>query len=445
MRQHRRLTVLAAFSTYQLVAAGPVFRARRRAPSLTHLSLCNIPYTDALASAVHSAAPHLPSLTIASDLSSQAALAAATPGLCRLITTCAPSLTSLTFSRHLNSFPQPLADAIATCSRLQHLQLPLEDTCSDDEDGELCEEDYDLEMESVERIAGTASALPALRSFDFEARNPFVPVENAVSSLTRLTSLRLNGLELQPMEFFLEGALSPLRNLVRLTLHGGAQVDERDLRLLAAGCSQLTYLSFEGSFWLKFQGGAGQQQGGGRLRGCIPLPAALRELHLGFRIEPWELLALQLPPGLTRLTAGDIRASFDHKRCDHIYGPAGRRDVAGGGHHVGPAVGAGGHGGLQPPASPCPGFDDLLEAVQLLCERGGGGQRELTLWHDGSYYSPRAWPEAGDGHVRLFAALAPLRLRKLQIGHCCALGLEDVMALAEQLSELEVGQGPSTC
>ncbi len=107
---------------------------------------------------------------------------------------------------------------------------------------------------------------------------------------------------------------------------------------------------------------------------------------------------------------------------------------------MGPAVGAGGHGRLQAPASPCPGFDDLLEAVQLLCERGGGGQRELTLWHDGSYYSPRAWPEAGNGHVRLFAALRPLRLRKLLIGNCCALGLEDVMALAEQLPEVEVGR-----
>ncbi len=436
--QRRRLTVLAAFSTFQLVAAGPVLRARRPAPSLTHLSLCNIPYTDALASAVHAAAPHLSSLTIASDLSSQAALAAATPGLDRLITTCAPSLTSLTFSRPLHSFPWPLADAIAACTRLQHLQLSLAYTV--EKDGELYGEAYESEFDSAERIAETASALPALRSFDFEQCNPRIIVAYGLLGLTRLTSLRVNGLDRETMEYFVRNALRPLSNLVRLTLHGDAQIDEDDLRLLAAGCGQLMSLTFEDSFWLEIQGGAGQQQGGGRRRNCIPLPAALRELHLGFRIEPWALLALQLPPGLTRLTAADLRASFDDQRCNQVYGPAGRRDAAGGGHHVGPAVGAGGHGGLQPLASPCPGFDDLLEAVQLLCEHGGGGQRELTLWHDGDYYSPRAWPEAGNGHVRLFAALRPLRLRKLLIGNCCALGLEDVMALAEQLPEVEVGR-----
>ncbi len=88
----------------------------RRASTLKRLSLCNVPYTTALASAVHSAAPHLSSLDIASDLSELKDLDAATPGMSSLITTCAASLTSLTFGHDLHSVPQPLADAIAACS-----------------------------------------------------------------------------------------------------------------------------------------------------------------------------------------------------------------------------------------------------------------------------------------------------------------------------------------
>ncbi len=444
---HRRLTVLAAFIEYQLRQRLSSGLATLR-PQLTNISLSNILYTAAVASTIYSAAPHLASLTIASDLSSQAALAAATPGLRRLITTCAHSLTSLTFSRHLHSFPQPLADGIAACTRLQHLQLLLEDTCSDDEDGELCKEDYSLEMQSVERIAGTAGALPALHSLDFESRNPFISLGDGVSSLTRLTSLRANGLELRPMECFLANALSPLRNLVRLRLHGLVQIDEGDLRLLAAGCSQLTFLRFERRLQLNLQGG-GEQRSSSRRRGYVPLPAALRELHLSATLQPCDLLALQLPPGLTQLVADDFRASCCSSASSSGAARAGDAAVEGGGQAAGQGVqSAGGvnNGGvLVPPLmsagtlppSPCPGFDDLLAAVGLLRERGGGGCDGMTLWHEWDP-SPLTWPAAGDGHVRLFAALAPLRLWELFLSGC-VLEVGDVLVLVEQLPELEVG------
>ncbi len=109
------------------------------------------------------------------------------------------------------------------------------------------------------------------------------------------------------------------------------------------------------------------------------------------------------------------------------------------------ALGAGGAGGSAllsagagtPPPSACPGFDDLLAAVGLLCGRGGVSCDGLTLWHDWEP-SPLTWPAAGDGHVRLFGALRPLRLRQLRL-ESCVLEVRDVMALVEQLPELEVG------
>lgn len=50
--------------------------------------------------------------------------------------------------------------------------------------------------------------------------------------------------------------------------------------------------------------------------------------------------------------------------------------------------------------------------------------------------SPLTWPASGDGHVRLFGAMRPLRLRALVLGFA-VLQLGDVMALVEQLPELQ--------
>ncbi len=75
--------------------------------------------------------------------------------------------------------------------------------------------------------------------------------------------------------------------------------------------------------------------------------------------------------------------------------------------------------------------------MRLLHERGGGDCEALQLWHDWAP-SPLMWPVSGDGHVRLFAALRPLWLRALVLGFG-VLELGDVMALVEQLTELEVG------
>ncbi len=370
---------------------------------LTHLSLCNVPYTDALASAVHSAAPHLASLDINSDLSPPDDLDAALPGLCRLITTCAPSLTSLTFSRAQYAIPQPLADAIATCTCLQHLQVELY-TERDIPEGETPTED------SAMRVVEVARALPSLRSLDLYVGNEAEPPLEALGTLTQLTSLKLNvsnvGLGLAV------SMLRPLHSLARLALVGG-KVAEADLGVLAAECGQLTHLAFEDT-----QLGLESAQAG--RRGCVRLPAALRELHLGCSVDPRDLLALQLPPGLTRLRVDCIKASA----LTHTDAEAGAGVNAGGV----PAV----------PPSACPGFDELLQAVGLLYGRFDGSHN-LYLSYEREP-SPRSWPvEAGDGHVRLFAALRPLRLRRLVLMHC-AVGLRDVAALAEQLPELQVRQ-----
>ncbi len=135
---------------------GPEPHSSSRA-SLTQLSLSNIPYTDALASAVHAAAPMLPSLDIYSNLSAPDGLHEALPGLCRPITTTAPTLTSLTFSRGQYAIPQPLADAIATCTRLKHLQVSLYTEAGIPE-GETPKEDSTL------RVVEVVRGLPSLRS-----------------------------------------------------------------------------------------------------------------------------------------------------------------------------------------------------------------------------------------------------------------------------------------
>ncbi len=439
-----RLEALLAVSEHHLQQP-PASSAWRGLP---HLSLCNTPYTDALASAVHSAAPMLPSLDIASDLSSQDALAAATPGLCRLITTTGPSLTSLTFSSDLYSFPGPLAKAIEACTRLQHLQLSLEENLLFDEDGEPSEAEYQQELQSMQHLSLAFSALPDLRSLELVRHNFVVPVGFGLSSMTRLTCLDFNGLDLAPMQDVTALVLSPLRHLVRLTLHGDGVVGEADCRLLAAQCSQLTCLTFDGLLHLDLKGGGL----GGRRRGCVPLPAALRELHLNIILQPCVLLALALPPGLTWLDAGSLHASCS--AAEGYHGGAGAMGPAAGIHGHGKAAtaaaaGAGGAdggaaalpsagagvGALKPSA--CPGFDDLLAVVQLLHERSGGDYDDLALYHDWEP-SPLTWPAAGDGHVRLFAALRPLRLWSLWL-QSCVLEVGDVVALVEQLPELQVG------
>ncbi len=114
---------------------------------------------------------------------------------------------------------------------------------------------------------------------------------------------------------------------------------------------------------------------------------------------------------------------------------------AGRGGHVGQG---GGGGAAAPPsaASPCPGFDELLEAVGLLYGRFDGS-KGLTLQYEWEP-SPISWPTAGDGHVRLFAALWPLGLRRLELSRC-VLEVGDVAALVEHLPELEVGLESRKC
>ncbi len=653
----RRLRVLAAFQEHHQVHLTQ--RPFPPTPSLTHLSTCNIPYTDALASAVRSAAPNLTSLTIASNFDDSDEIELATPGLCHLITTCAPGLTSLTFTHVLQTVPQPLADAIATCTRLQHLSYIIGE--------EEVAQNFPQEQ-SVLRVTHALHSLPSFRSLDFMycCSGKSTAVAAAIASLTQLTCLSLTGAwtRYQP------DIVRPLRNLVRLTLdipvRGKAEAQQ-----LAAELPQLTYLCVQGYGCCCTAPYDGPAQ-----RGSMPLPAGLRELQLSSEVEPRELLALQLPPGLTRLGLWKLRvappppfvgremgpdgeggasedgdssdggessdgdglsedggdsgddgggsvgsdggwdggAGWDEEdgasldgdgpSADGGYGGGasvsgdggsggdggwseddaasldgdggsdggGGRGGEGGGSldgdgdsdsdgsggsvssddvdalgmpwdgaadsdgasdssseasiggasysgfdggpsdsgvsnggpsdggasdggagGVGPVgtvgssdgasdrgisesgsgsmtdgsdsddssdqgeqagegqagrgghVGQGGGGGAAAPPSapsPCPGFDELLEAVALLHGRFDGS-KGLTLQHEWEP-SPMSWPTAGDGHVRLFAALRPLGLRRLELSRC-VLEVGDVAALVEHLPELEVGWESRKC
>ncbi len=400
-------------------------------PSVTHISLDQVAYTDTLASAVRSAAPLLASLDIYTDLSSPDDLEAATPGLCRLITTCAPSLTSLTLSRSQYAVPQPLADAIATCTRLQHLRVVLH-TEQHIPKGETPQED------STSRVVEVVHGLPSLRSLNLEIGNANDSPVEVLSTLTQLTSLKVYAADVS--EGYMLHVLQPLRNLARLVLTGTSELCEPHFTLLAAELEQLTYFKYSGNELGLESAKAGK-------RGCVPLPPALRELRLKCSVTPRDLLALQLPPGLTRLTVQDLVASAKTYSRAAASGGAGGNAPAGAAQVV-PAVGGGGGGSAPSPAvppSPCPGFDELLEAVALLFGRfdGSKGLRLLYDWEP----SPLTWPVAGDGHVRVFAALRPLRLRKLSLFRC-ALGVRDVGALVEQLPELQVRLGsaqPPAC
>ncbi len=419
---------------------------------------------------MRSAAPHLASLDIASNLSYADRLGAATPGLCCLVATCAPSLTSLTFSSSLPSVPQPLADAVATCTRLQHLRVCV---FSYDEhpDGVTSARD------SVFRVATVAAALSSLRSLsskficmdeDGALEESLEPIRDA----TQLTSLDIDS----PVSttHLLKHVLRPMRSsLVRLSLHGYS-LYESDLRLLAAEYGQLTYFEFENTGCDPLDLNLVDRE-----RDSVPLPAALRELHLpDLAIVPWELLALHLPSGLTRLSiygllcfalavedhnaaadaddqeeeeeeegglvAGlDVQGALDGKGTGDggISGSGSGSDSdideqpgdGGAGEDAGAGMGDGALLAALP--SPCPGFDELLEAVALLHGRLDGS-KGLALRHEWEP-SPLTWPAAGDGHVRLFAALRPLGLRRLEL-YDCVLELGDVAALVEQLPQLQV-------
>ncbi len=365
---------------------------------LTRLSLSNIPYTDALTSAVRSAAPHLAYLDVYSyDLD------AATPGLCRLITTTAPSITSLTFGSDLHSVLPPLADAIATCIRLQHLQVSL---CAR---AGITKGDTPMQASTL-RVLELVRTLPTLRSLNLSwyAGSEFGPLLDVMSTLTQLTSLRLNAHSVAPGRVI--NTLRPLASLARLTLVGGT-VDEAAFGALAVGHGQLTHLAFEDFQLLLDSTQAGR-------RSCVPLPAALRELLLGCNVKPRELLALQLPPSLTQLRVDGLQVSA----MTHTDAETDAGEDAG--------------GVLAASPSPCPGFDELLQAVGLLC--GSYDAHELYLKYQREA-SPRTWPAIGDGNVRLFKALRPLGLRRL-VCRDCALDLRDVAALAEHLPELQVCQ-----
>ncbi len=459
---------------------------------------------------MRSAAPHLTSLELAlgRDLGRDLhRLQEATPGLCHLITTCAPSLTFLAFTHDSLTFvPQPLADAITACTRLQHLELCLvsdfwhhESTSSDEEDPD------DTPSHTIEnklavrmaRMAEAIRALPSLRSLGLQLYGELeedLAVEAALGSLTQLTSLTLEVYGSLP-------ALWQLHNLVRLTVSFTVVYKLEDVQHL----SQLTYLRLDSG---------GKEYFIGRLDNydCSELPASLRELHLEVNLTPRQLLQLlQLVPGLTRLSFAGIEIPVDEEVTPPAAAaggaggapPASRRasldgagagvppaangeqaggmddrgrdwssdsgaedsaDVdSGGAMEDGDAMGGGGasdsygvsdgavepDGGMSGRAS-CSGSDEaeetgqaggdeLLEAVGLLHGRYDGSKGlTLILKDDGS---PGGWSlGAGNGHVRLFAALKPLRLRKLVLRYW-ALEVADVAALVEQLQELEVGYG----
>ncbi len=373
-------------------------------------------------------------------------LKAATPGLCRLIDTCTPTLTSLTFSGFLSFVPQPLADAITTCTSLQHLQVGIYPDPENFEEGA-------YEQDSLFRVAELAAALPSLRSLDFALESSREALEEWLEPLSRATGLTSLTLK-SPVSIthLLTHVLRPMRgSLVRLSLHGWS-LCEKDLRVLAAEYGQLTYFEFGSiqfdtlDLWL--MDGA---------RGSVPLPAALRELHFACGVEPWDLLALQLPHGLTRLSIDGLQCSSvaeegDEPPDEDGDGAAGGDvPVSGSGSETsvdeqpgdgaaGEDAGAGmGDGSLRASApSPSTGFDRLLEAVAMLYGRFDGS-KGLNLQYEWGA-SPITWPAAaGDRAVRLFAALRPLGLRVLRL-YDWALDVERVAALVEQLPDLEVGR-----
>ncbi len=475
---HRRLRVLEAFREHQQPQEQQP--AVASSPSLTLLSLRDLEFTDELAAAVGSAAPRLESLDIVGkNLSTAAGLNTATPGLCRLITTCAPHLTSLAFKCELHSVTQPLADAIRSCSRLQHLECRLGDwwyifdgAYDDIEDGEAAAREMYATMLlelSVVNLAGVLRSLPSLRSLGLAYQYVYASQRTAdtISSMTQLTRLHFNS------PWYGETASVPRlpRNLVHLTLEeNGDALQDDDLRLLASELSQLTHLSFLGRVRAMYDEPA-------LPRRSLPLPPALRELHIGCSVRLRGLLALQLPPSLTQLSlrflnltnqtypaylglpdqddsnsaSGDEGSGSDSASGDE---GSGSGDEAEGDGAEGQAIGAaGGRAGGREDVSPgadgavalpslVPSFDEVLEALGLLHGRLDSS-RGLVLGPGRWVPPPHSWPVAeGYGFVRLFGVLRPLALRKLELWFG-VLEARDVAAMVEQLPWLEVRRGPT--
>lgn len=433
------LAVLALFVQHQQMAPQQQ-HSILPAPSLTHLYLRDIPFTDVLASAVRSAAPHLASLDI-EYYREVRGVREVVPGLCNLLTTCASSLTSLTFDRRILAFvPQPLANAISACTRLQHLGIALaahyvpahyvpEDSDEEDADDPPSSMEKQLAVR-LERMFNAMHALPSLRSLDLiipgDLEQPSA-VAAAIGSLTQLTSLKLAAELSLPV-------VRPLRNLARLTYHpyGDAGARLADVQPL----SQLTYLVLDSKD--KYSPAAD-------VDGCTGLPASLRELHLDCHPTARQMQhLLQLGPGLTRLSFGGIMIPVNEGRTPPAAaaggsGGAGASDGAGAGA-AGEGVSSSGPGsGISEEEGPgqadSGALDELLQAVGLLHGRWDGSKAlHIQLADDGSPGGRSLY--ARDGYVQLFAALRPLRLRKLELLNC-ALELPDVLALVKELPWLE--------
>ncbi len=476
MPHHRRLRILEAFQGRQQPQPQ---QPAVESSALTLLSLRDVEFTDELAAAVGSAAPRLESLDIVGkNLCTAASLDYATPGLCRLITTCAPHLTSLAFKCELHSVTQPLADAIRSCSRLQHLECRLGDWWYDYDYGSDSGGDESqgenapvpglyatiLLQVSVVRLAGVLSSLPSLRSLGlaYYYVDATHSTAAAICSMTQLTRLHFDS----PWYGDTASILRLPRNLVHLTLQTNCSaLQDDDVRLLASELSQLTHLSLLGRVRAMYDEPA-------LPRRSLPLPPALRELHIGCSVRLRGLRALQLPPGLTWLSlvelnltnqrypaylgvpdsdsaSGDEGSGSDSASGDE---GSGIGDEAEGDGAEGQAIGAaGGRAGGREDVSPgadgavalpslVPSFDEVLEALGVLHGRLDTS-RGLVLGPGQWAPPPNSWPLAeGYGFVRLFGALRPLALRKLEL-RFGVLEARDVAAMVEQLPWLQVGQG----
>ncbi len=410
---HRRVRILSTFAEHhqQQLVKCPTLK-----PSLTHLTLGELTYTDALTSALRSAAPHLASLNLYIDEQ----LGAVAPSLSRMLTACAPQLTSLTFLHNeffgMDEIPPSLADAVACCTGLQHLRIGLQHSA----DGTY--------NSSVKELARALGALPNLCSLKLWTTYDDL-LGTVLGNAQHLTSLNLM------VDMGLGGEwLQPLPNLTSLTIKN-TRIWQQDMRLLAASCSQLTSLRIKDE--------DGLMPGLAKCApGSVPLPAALQELRFTRPLCVRALLALALPPGLTRIHVEELHwlprgvdISYIDSDDDADPGEPGPGGPAGGGAAQGAEQGPG--GGVQLPPPPfCPSFNKVLEAVRLLHGRWDSSN---GLMLGCEFKCPAsAWPTAGDGHVRLFGALRPLGLRRLELKGLVLAG-RDILALVEQLPELEVG------
>lgn len=173
------------------------------------------------------------------------------------------------------------------------------------------------------RVTRALQPLPSLRNLDlvYDCSNQSAAVSAAIASLTQLTCLSLSG----PWVCYQPGIVRPLRNLLRLTL-GVPVRSKEEAQQLVADLPQLTYLRVQGYCDCRTA-----PYDGPVLRGSMPLPAGLRELQLSGEVEPKELLALLLPPGLTRLGLWKLRVA---PRPPPPVGPGGEDGAPGDGDSV---------------------------------------------------------------------------------------------------------------